>query len=105
MSTLITLLAQAAPAAAPAWKVYGFFFGMMGVFYLILFLPRQREVKRHRTMVEGLQKGDTVVMAGGIIGEVQVIREGQLTIRSGGSTLLVDRARVARKLSGKGEGK
>jgi preprotein translocase subunit YajC len=104
MQTLLTVLAQAQPAPTPTWRVYAFFLGMMGVFYLVLFLPRQREVKRHRQMVEGLQKGDTVVMAGGIIGEVQVIRESQLTLRSGGSTLLVDRARVARRLS-KGEGK
>ena len=104
MHTLLTLLAQAQPNAAPAWKVYAFFFGMMAIFYLVLFVPRQREVKRHRTMVEGLQKGDTVVMAGGIIGEIQHIRDSQLTLRSGSSPVVVDRARVARKLS-RGEGK
>jgi preprotein translocase subunit YajC len=104
MHTLLTLLAQAQPSPTPTWKVYGFFFGMMGVFYIILFLPRQREVKRHRKMVEGLQKGDSVIMAGGIIGEIQQVRDNQLTLRSGGSTLVVDRARVARKLA-KGEGK
>jgi preprotein translocase subunit YajC len=102
MHTLWLGLAQAAPGSP--WKVYAYFIGMMGVFYLVLFLPRQREVKRHRKMVEGLQKGDTVLMAGGIIGEIQVIRDNQLTLRSGGSTFLVDRSRVARKVS-KSEGK
>jgi preprotein translocase subunit YajC len=104
MNTLLSVLAQAAPPAAPAWKVYAFFIGMMGIFYVVLFLPRQREMKRHRKMVEGLQKGDTVMMAGGIIGEIQVIRDAQLTLRSGPSTLVVDRSRVARRIP-KGEGK
>jgi preprotein translocase subunit YajC len=105
METILQLLAQApAPAGSP-WKVWAFFLGMMGVFYIVLFVPRQREVKRHREMVAGIQKGDTVVMAGGIIGDVQMIRENQITLRSGTSTLLVERQRVVRKVSGKTEGK
>jgi preprotein translocase subunit YajC len=99
MDMLLLVLAQASAPASP-WRAYLFFFGMMAIFYVMLIVPRQREMKRHRAMITGLQKGDTVVMSGGVIGEIQAIRDNQVTLRSGGSTLLVEKQMVSRKVTG-----
>ena len=40
------------------------------IFYFFLIRPQQKKVKEHRTMVEGLKKGDKVVTSGGITGTI-----------------------------------
>ena len=70
------------------------------------------ERKEHEQRVYNLKKGDEVVTAGGIVGEVVHIREAvkegkpektledRVTIRSGESRLVVERGRIARVLTG-----
>ncbi len=40
------------------------------VFYFLLIRPQQKKLKEHKTMVDGLRRGDRVITAGGIIGTV-----------------------------------
>lgn len=40
------------------------------VFYFLLIRPQQRKAKDHKTMLDGLRRGDRVVTGGGIIGTV-----------------------------------
>ncbi len=40
------------------------------VFYFLLIRPQQKKMKDHRAMVQALKRGDRVVTAGGIVGEV-----------------------------------
>jgi preprotein translocase subunit YajC len=103
MTSYLLVLAQAQPTASP-WRSLLPMVIMLGAFYVILILPRQREMKRHQAMLGTLQKGDTIVTAGGVIGEIMTIKDDQLTIRSGGSSLVVERQRVSRKVTPK-EGK
>lgn len=49
------------------------------IFYVLIIRPQQKQVKVHREMVKGLKKGDKVVTAGGIFGEV-VNAEDPLTL-------------------------
>ena len=50
---------------------------------------RQRE-KKHDTMVQELEKGDKVITAGGIYGEVERIDEGSVVLRvESGATIRV----------------
>jgi len=46
------------------------------VFYFLLIRPQQKKMKAHREMVQNLQRGDSVVTAGGIIGRVAKVAEG-----------------------------
>ena len=48
---------------------------IFGVFYLLLFLPMQRQKKAHQKMLTELKNGDTVVTNGGLIGTVVSIGE------------------------------
>jgi preprotein translocase subunit YajC len=54
-------------------------------------------MKAHQALLASLQKGDQVVTAGGLIGEVMAIRDDQVTLRTGTSTVIVEKARILRK--------
>ena len=41
------------------------------IFYFFLIRPQQKKVKDHKTMVEGLKRGDKVITSGGITGTVE----------------------------------
>ena len=43
---------------------------IFAIMYFLMIRPQQRKVKEHKTMVEGLRRGDQVVTAGGMIGKV-----------------------------------
>jgi len=50
------------------------------VFYFLLIRPQQKKQKQHREMLEALRRGDRVVTAGGIIGQItKVNSEAELT--------------------------
>lgn len=66
------------------------------VFYFLIIRPQGQARKRAEEMLAALKKGDEVTTAGGIIGKVRDLRENQITIESGGSTLIVERARIVR---------
>ena len=43
------------------------------IFYFFLIRPQQKKVKEHKTMVEGLKRGDKVITSGGITGTIERI--------------------------------
>lgn len=46
------------------------------IFYFLLIRPQQKRAKEHQQMVENLRRGDQVVTAGGILGKVTRVKEG-----------------------------
>jgi preprotein translocase subunit YajC len=66
------------------------------IFYFLLIVPQRREQKRHREMLAALKPGDEIVTAGGVIGEIIQLKDDQITLKSGDSRLIVEKARVAR---------
>jgi preprotein translocase subunit YajC len=51
------------------------------VFYFFLIRPQQKRVKEHRGMVEALKRGDRIVTAGGMLGEVtKVVNEREIEV-------------------------
>lgn len=80
--------------------MYGAIFA---IFYFILIRPQQKQRKAHDALVKALKKGDEVVTAGGVVGEVVHISskgepsvDDHITIRSGESRLIIERGRIAR---------
>jgi preprotein translocase subunit YajC len=88
---------------------------VFGIFYFIWFRPQQRERAKHDALLKNLKKGDEVVTAGGIVGEVihikEAMKDGQpvkamedrVTIKSGESRIVVERGRIARVVAPKTE--
>ncbi len=112
MTSLLVLFAQtAAPATAqPRGSLTPFLvqIGLIfGIFYFLMIRPQQKQRKAHEASIMALKKGDQIVTAGGIVGEVLHIKEGMkdgvtqsgmadhVTIKSGESRLIVTRARIA----------
>ncbi len=50
------------------------------VFYFLLIRPQQKRLKDHRAMVDAVRRGDTVVTAGGLIGKVVKVADGEVHV-------------------------
>jgi preprotein translocase subunit YajC len=66
------------------------------IFYFLIIRPQGQARKRAEAMLSAIKKGDTVVTAGGIVGKVKDVKDTLLTIESGTSSLVVERARIVR---------
>ena len=45
------------------------------VMYFLILRPQQKRMKDHRDMIGAVRRGDTVVLAGGIIGKVTKVKD------------------------------
>ena len=90
--------------AQPAPQRGGGFISMLPLiilfflFWVMIIVPQRRQAKAHQEMVSALQKGDQVVTAGGLIGVITGVRDDAIEIKTGTSTVVVERARVARRI-------
>jgi preprotein translocase subunit YajC len=86
---------------------------IFGIFYFLLIRPQQQQKKKHEDSLTKLKRGDRVVTAGGIVGEVIHIREtatgegatarpldDHVTIKSAESRLVVERGRIVKIMGG-----
>jgi len=86
--------------------MYGAIFA---IFYFILIRPQSKQRKEHEHLIRAVKKGDEIVTAGGLVGEVIHIREAtkpdgttgssledRITIKSGESRVIVERGKIAR---------
>ena len=48
---------------------------IFGVFYILLIRPQQKKVKQHREMINNLKRGDKIITTGGIIGEINKVKD------------------------------
>ena len=51
-----------------------FFIGFLALLYFMTIRPQQKRMKALQEMMDGLEKGDEVVAAGGIIGRIKEIK-------------------------------
>ena len=58
-----------------------FIVGLIAVFYFLIWRPQSRQKKAHATLVGGLSKGDEVVTAGGMVGQVMRVEEDFVYVR------------------------
>jgi preprotein translocase subunit YajC len=108
MSALHLIVAQAAPTGGASLAPFLFQIGaIFAIFYFLMIRPQQKQRKAHEAAIMAIKKGDQIVTAGGIVGEVVHIKEGlkdgapvtglgdHITIKSGESKLIVTRSRIA----------
>lgn len=53
---------------------------IFAIFYFILIRPQQQKQKRHKLMLDSMQKGDKVITIGGIYGIIRDIKGDVLTL-------------------------
>jgi preprotein translocase subunit YajC len=84
--------------------MYGAIFA---IFYFILIRPQSAQRKKHDELVRNLKKGDEIVTAGGLVGEVLFIKTGgdddksggmedRVTIKSGETRVIIERGKITR---------
>jgi len=96
-----------APAAAPAgdigstllsgpWPMLAL---MIVVMYFIIFRPQMKRQKEHKAMIDALAKGDEVVTSSGLMGKVNGLAEGAITLQiADGVEVQMQRAAVVQVL-------
>ena len=73
------------------------FLGLLfAIFYFLLIRPQRKKQKEHQQLVEELKRGDKVITAGGIYGQIESISEDNVVIKvESGTTLRVARGSIA----------
>src|SRR5437879_12206416 len=56
-------------------------FLILGIFYLIVFLPARRRQKKLQEMIDNLKSGDKVVTSGGIYGTIVGFKDDRIQLR------------------------
>lgn len=77
---------------------------IVAIFYFLIIRPKVQQEKRHQERLKQIKRGDEIVTAGGIVGEVIHIRDNDITIKSGESRLVIRRDRVAEVVGAQKEG-
>ncbi len=107
-STLLVLQAAPARGANPILPLLVQMGAIFAIFYFLMIRPQQKQRRQHEDRLRNLRKGDSVVTAGGIVGEVVHIKEAtsedgkqksmedHITIKTGESRVVVERGRIAR---------
>jgi preprotein translocase subunit YajC len=69
---------------------------MIVLFYFLLIRPQQQAAKKHKEMVLGVKRGDTVVMSNGMIGKVVRVEEAEVGVEiAQGVTVKVVKSMIA----------
>ena len=107
-STLSLLLLMTPGGGNPMVGTIVMYVAIFAIFWFVIFRPQQKQRKAHDETIRQLKRGDEVVTAGGIVGEVLHIKqwnpdvpgaEDRITIKSAESRLVVERGRIARLTS------
>ena len=80
------------------WSFIVILVAIFAVFYFLLIRPQQKKQKEHKQLTEELQRGDRVITAGGIHGQIESISEDSVVLKvESGTTIRVTKSSVAGK--------
>jgi len=78
------------------WPMLLFLVVIFGMFYFVMIRPQRKRQKEHQEMMQGLQRGDKIITAGGIYGTVESVSEDSVVIKvESGTTMRVNKASVS----------
>lgn len=105
------LMAGTAEGANPLMPFLFQIAAIFGIFYFVMIRPQQKQRADHEKRIKEIRKGDEVVVAGGIIGEIihvkETVKDGtptktledRITIKSGESRIVVERRSITKVLT------
>lgn len=73
---------------------------LFAIFYFLVIRPQQKQVKKHKEMLDALKKGDKVITSGGLICEVVKPEEDSIKVKLNdeGVIVKVSRDYIAKKI-------
>ncbi len=99
---------KGSPTAQPAPNPIMSFVPMIvviGILYLLIIRPQQKQTKEHRHLVDNLKSGDRVVTQGGIHGTVMSLKGGIVQVKIADNVRVdVNRTAIAQVLQGSTNG-
>ncbi len=92
------VLAQSSSGLSSGVLTMGIFVLFIIVFYLLLIRPSQKQRKEHDRLVQDLNKGDTVMTAGGIYGTIKQVKDDYVILEIAKKTeIKVSRGSISRR--------
>jgi preprotein translocase subunit YajC len=71
------------------------------IFYFMVIKPQESKVKKHKTLLESLKRGDSVVTSGGIIGKVTAVEKDCVVLEIAQNVKIkVEQAHVLKRAGG-----
>ena len=110
--TVMTLLAGCIPVdtgtdgeesdagsfATSIWPMLIFIVLLFAMMYFVMIRPQRKRQKEHQEFVEQLHRGDKIVTAGGIFGEIETVSEDSVVLRiESGGTIRVAKSSILTK--------
>ncbi len=74
---------QGSLISAVIWMVL-----LIAIFYFLLYRPQQKQRQKHQEFLNSLKKGDKVITAGGLIGEIKSIGDDVVTLKLSEGTIV-----------------
>ena len=73
---------------------------LFAIFYFLVIRPQQNQVKKHKEMLDALQKGDKVITNGGLICEVVKTEEDSIKVKLNdeGVVVSISREYISKKI-------
>ena len=93
--------AQSATAASPASSLMSFLplIGMVAILYFLTIRPQMKRQKEHKALVDGLSRGNEVVLSSGLMGKITKVGESVVSVEiAHGDEVQVQRHSVANVL-------
>ena len=80
------------------WPLIAFMVLLFVMFYFMMIRPQRKRQREHDDMVHSLRKGDKIITAGGIYGQVESVSEENVLIKvESGATMRVSLSSIASK--------
>jgi preprotein translocase subunit YajC len=77
------------------WPMLVFLVVIFAMFYFVMIRPQRKRQKEHETMMQGLQKGEKIITAGGIYGTIENVGDDSVIIKvESGTTMRVSKGSV-----------
>jgi preprotein translocase subunit YajC len=110
LASLLVLLSGCLPASTTSgtgttstgsswdstWPMLAFLAVIFVFFWFVMIRPQRKRQKEHQNMMEGLNKGDRVITAGGIYGSIESVSDDSVVLKmEGGQTIRVARGSIA----------
>ena len=84
--------------ATSIWPMLIFIVVLFGLMYFLMIRPQRRRQKDQQNLIDQLQKGDRVVTAGGIHGQIDSVREDSVVLKvESGATMRIAKSSIIYK--------
>lgn len=77
-----TAQTAAAPQPGADWTMFIMMGGLFVFMYFMIIRPQRKRQKDHQSLVDGLSKGDEVVMSSGLLGKIVGVDDAYISIKA-----------------------